>query len=70
MKEMTYEKALQKLQKILGELQNDELPIDQLIERASEAKDLVTFCREKLRDTEKKLTGLIGDELDPSDLDD
>ncbi len=69
MKEMTYEEALANLQNILADLQNDELPIDQLIERASEAKDLVSFCREKLRDTEKKLTGLIGDEPESDHLD-
>ena len=58
MDEMKYEEALFKLQQIMEELQNDELPIDDLIIKASEAKKLVGFCQKKLRSIEGHLDNL------------
>ena len=61
--DLSYEEAIRKLQQIILDLQNDQLPIDDLIAKATEAKKLVEFCRLKLRSTEKKL----GDLIEPTD---
>ena len=57
-----YQSALEELQSILNDLQNEQIPIDQLSEKAQRAKELIQYCSEKLRKTEEQLTGLFGQE--------
>lgn len=56
---MTYEKAMSELQALTDQLQNEEIGIDQLAEKIVKAKELILFCREKLRSTEEELDGIF-----------
>lgn len=55
----SYEEALQELQKIVKELENREIKIDDLATKVSHAKQLVEFCREKLSKTEEEINKII-----------
>ena len=58
-KKQTYTSALEELQKIIEEIQAEEVSIDDLAEKVKKASDLIRFCKEKLRTTE----GELGDVL-------
>ncbi|MEM7573684.1 MAG: exodeoxyribonuclease VII small subunit [Bacteroidota bacterium] len=47
---MTYEAALAELNQLLEELEQPPGNIDQLGKRVKRAKELIQFCRNKLRD--------------------
>ena len=58
-KDMTYEEALAKIQDIVGELEQKEVSIDELIKKVDLAKQLVDFCQDKLTKTEKDIEKII-----------
>lgn len=59
MKKMTYEKAVAELQAIVTDLQAEAISIDQLSDKARRAAELISFCKDKLRDTEKVIDTLF-----------
>jgi len=59
MEQFTYESASKELEKILNELRNDEVTIDQLAEKVERASKLIVFCKEKLNSTEKKVEDIV-----------
>ncbi len=54
-----YQSALTELQAILSDLQNEQVPIDTLAEKARRAKLLLEYCRQKLRQTDVQLKELF-----------
>lgn len=52
MPKITYNKAFAELNKIVDELQTDEISIDQLASKAKRANELLQICRTKLRKIE------------------
>ena len=61
MKKLTYEQALNELQALVKDLQEDAIGIDELAEKVERATELIEFCRDKLRNTEEKLGGLFNE---------
>jgi len=55
----TYESAALELEQILQELKNDSISIDHLAAKIEKASSLITFCKNKLIDTEKNVTEII-----------
>ena len=53
--EQTFESALERLERIVDEMEGDRLPLEQLLERYSEGTDLLKVCQEKLDAAEKKI---------------
>ncbi len=47
-KKETYTQAMDKLEEIVAQIENNELDIDQLGEKLKEAQKLITFCKNKL----------------------
>ena len=58
MTELTYEMAYAELRDLLAELQEGAVSIDDLTTKVARAQELVTFCREKLRQTEMAVQAL------------
>jgi exodeoxyribonuclease VII small subunit len=58
---LTYESALQELQAIVSNLQEEAVSMDDLSEKVQRAAELLKFCREKLRETEEKVEGMFGE---------
>ena len=56
---LNYESALQELQQIVSQLQEESIGIDNLAEKVSRAAVLIQFCKDKLRMTEKEVEGLF-----------
>ena len=61
-KKLTYESAYEELQEILANVQNDEVPLDTLATQLKRAKELIAFCKEKLRAVEEDLDEILEDE--------
>ena len=51
----TYESALSELQDIVSDIHNEKIPLENLAERVKKAKELIQFCRNKLRGLEDDL---------------
>jgi len=56
---LKYEEALQELQQIIAQLQEDQVSIDELSKKTKRAAELVEHCRAKLRETEADIGGLF-----------
>ncbi|GEM_PF-3066751 len=58
MTDIGYREAMDKIESIVAELDNDQMDIDILGEKVEEAVKLIAICKNKLRTTEEKV-GLI-----------
>ncbi len=56
---LSYEEALQELQQIVAQLQEDAVSVDELSAKVKRAAELIAYCREKLRQAEESLEGLF-----------
>ena len=54
-KEQTFEESLEKLEKIIGQLETGDLPLDKAFECYKEGMDLSLFCSEELKKVEKEV---------------
>jgi exodeoxyribonuclease VII small subunit len=59
--ELSFEEALQNLEKIVKELETGEVPLEQAIARFQEGMRLAKICREKLDQAEQKIEMLVSD---------
>lgn len=56
----TFEKAMKQLEQIVQELESGDLPLEKAIQKFEEGIRLTRFCTEKLDETEKRVTLLMG----------
>ncbi len=56
---MKYEEAIQQLETIVAQIENNELDIDQLTDRLKEAQKLIKLCKDKLYKTDEKIKALL-----------
>ena len=56
---LSYEQALSRLDQITNSMESGEVSIDQMAEKIQEAQTLLTYCRQKLFDAEKKCQELL-----------
>lgn len=54
-KELTYEKAMNRLEEIVKKIEGGEMDIDSLAANLKEAKELVVYCKEKLTTVETEV---------------
>tara|TARA_Y100000994_G_scaffold138585_1_gene113614 strand:- start:246 stop:470 length:225 start_codon:yes stop_codon:yes gene_type:complete len=57
--ELTFEEGIQKLEKILLKLENEDTPLDQMITLYEEANNLTDICRKKLDEANQRMTKLV-----------
>ncbi len=62
---MKFEEAMEKLQKITQELEQENLPLEESLQKFEEGMKLASFCEKKLEEVEKKIQILVkeGDTL-------
>lgn len=58
-KKETYDQAMDKLEKIVSQIESNELNIDSLGEKLKEAQALIKFCKEKLYKTDEEIKGIL-----------
>ncbi|MFA6563287.1 MAG: exodeoxyribonuclease VII small subunit [Verrucomicrobiia bacterium] len=52
---MKFEQALERLEKIVADMESAELPLDNVVSKFEEGTRLVRFCAQKLEEAEKKI---------------
>jgi exodeoxyribonuclease VII small subunit len=57
----TYAAAVDELEGILAELEDDRLDVDQLAERVARAAELIRLCRERIRATRLEVEQIVAD---------
>ncbi len=58
---LTYAKALAELEEIVGKMESNQYQIDELTEKVKRVAVLVTFCKNKLRETNKEVQKIFED---------
>ena len=53
--EATFETAMERLERIVEEMESDKLPLENLLERYEEGVKLVRVCEEKLKAAEQRI---------------
>lgn len=61
-KELTYEKAMQRLENIVEGFEQNSLELDQLTAQLVEAQELIKFCNDKLQKVETDVKKLLHNE--------
>lgn len=56
---MTYQKAIEELEKIVNEIENEEIAVDELSEKVKRASKLITICKAKLTKTEEEVNKIL-----------
>ena len=57
--ELTYSDAYIKLERIVAELEDDNIPLDKLSAKVEQANGLISICENKLRKTEMEVNETI-----------
>ena len=58
-KKETYSQAMERLEKIVRQIDNNELEIDVLAEKIKEANEIIAFCTEKLTKADLEVEKLL-----------
>ena len=58
-KELPYEAAMERLEKVARELENGDVAIDQLAVKLKEAQQLLQFCKDKLTKADEEVRKLL-----------
>ena len=72
MKELSFEQALKKLEKIAEELEGDDVALDVSLKHYEEGMKLIGICGKRLQEAQKKVEVLVkkeGDKLELSTFD-
>ena len=56
---VNYQSAMEELKTIVAQLEANAIGIDELSEKVKRAAELVQFCQQKLRTTEKEMDNLF-----------
>lgn len=63
-KKETYSQAMARLEKIVAQIDNNELEIDMLAEKIKEANEIIAFCTDKLTKADREIEKLLADSSD------
>lgn len=58
-KNVSYKEAITEIDEILKQLENNELDVDELSEKVKRVSQLVTLCKDKLRNTEDEVDKIL-----------
>jgi exodeoxyribonuclease VII small subunit len=64
-KAFSYDKAMQRIEQIVEQLEGDDKSIDELADLVKEASQLVKECKHKLKVTEQEITIAFEEEDNP-----
>ncbi len=57
--ELTYTQAFNELQEIVSQMEDSQIPVDELDEKIRRAADLLRICKDKLHKTEKNVQKVL-----------
>ncbi len=61
---MKYEEAVHEIERIVRQMENDELDLDSLAGQLKRAQELLKLCRDKLTKTEKDINAVLSSQDD------
>ena len=61
MEKMTYEKAISRLEEIVGKLESNEIPLEDSIALFQEGIELSRYCDQKLKNIQEKVAQIYED---------
>lgn len=61
---MKYEEAIEKLEQLACQLEQNQLPIDQIAPRLREAQQLVVFCKQELLSVDEEIKKILSEDKD------
>lgn len=56
---LTYAKAMKELNKILGDLESDDVDVDVLAEKVARASELIEFCRQRISGAKMQIEEVV-----------
>lgn len=62
MTKLTYAKAIERLNEIMQQMEDEQLDIDSLTGTIKEAKKLLDFCKQRLYEVDKDIKDIIADD--------
>ena len=63
-KKISYNEALEEIQLIVSNIENDQYGIDELAEKVKRVSALANICKEKLRTAEEEINSIIEENKD------
>ena len=60
-KKETYSEAMARLEKIVSQIDHNELEIDTLAEKTKEANEIIAFCSDKLTKADREIENLLSE---------
>jgi exodeoxyribonuclease VII small subunit len=60
-KQITYSQALTELEKIIAEIESEEIDVDVVAEKVKRASFLIKLCRSRLKDTGKEVKKVLAE---------
>ena len=60
-KKETYKSAVEELEKIVEEIENESIDVDLLAEKVKRASYLIKLCKNKLKSTDDEVKGILTD---------
>ena len=69
MENMSFEESLEKLEEIVGKLENGDIPLDDAIDEFNNAMQLVKICENKLSSAEESIAKIVQDNGQVEDFD-
>ncbi len=58
-KSITYRQAIEELETIVSEIENEEISVDELSEKVKRASQLIVLCKTKLTKTEEEVSKVL-----------
>jgi exodeoxyribonuclease VII small subunit len=58
-KSETYQQAIEELESIVNEIENEEISVDDLSEKVKRASQLIRLCKTKLTKTEEEVSKVL-----------
>lgn len=58
-KQLTYNEAIAEIERIINQIENQELDIDELSSNVKRVAELLRFCKLKLRNTEEEVQKIL-----------
>ncbi len=58
-KNETYKQAIEELEQIVNEIENEEISVDELSEKVKRASQLIRLCKTKLTKTEEEVAKVL-----------
>ena len=58
-KSQTYQQAIDELEAIVNEIENEEISVDELSDKVKRASQLIKLCKTKLTNTEQEVSKVL-----------